>query len=134
MIATGDMINGTDSNQVCLVYGDRWRLHRRLMHSAVGSPRQCSGHPLAEQDLFLTVATLLWAFDIKPGLDDHRNEVKLDVLAFTKSENMRPEPFKARFIPRSKKMGDIIRSEAGRARKDLAVFDGETRSTMENVP
>ncbi len=31
MIAMGDMINATDTNQVCLVYGDRWRLHRRLM-------------------------------------------------------------------------------------------------------
>lgn len=31
MIAMGDMINATESNQVCLVYGDRWRLHRRLM-------------------------------------------------------------------------------------------------------
>lgn len=31
MIAMGDMVNATDSNQVCLVYGDKWRLHRRLM-------------------------------------------------------------------------------------------------------
>ena len=30
-IAMGDMINATDSNQVCLVYGDKWRHHRRLM-------------------------------------------------------------------------------------------------------
>ncbi|KAK5220222.1 hypothetical protein LTR47_011338 [Exophiala xenobiotica] len=37
MIAMGDMINATENNQVCLVYGDRWRLHRRLMHTAVGS-------------------------------------------------------------------------------------------------
>ena len=31
MIAMGDMINATESNQVCLVYGDKWRHHRRLM-------------------------------------------------------------------------------------------------------
>ncbi|KAK5546714.1 hypothetical protein LTR46_012037, partial [Exophiala xenobiotica] len=37
MIAMGVMINATENNQVCLVYGDRWRLHRRLMHTAVGS-------------------------------------------------------------------------------------------------
>lgn len=33
MIAMGDLLNATDSNQVCLVYGDKWRLHRRLMVS-----------------------------------------------------------------------------------------------------
>ena len=38
MIAMGDMINATDYNQVCLAYGDRWRLHRRLM---VGRPPMC---------------------------------------------------------------------------------------------
>jgi hypothetical protein len=30
-LSAGDMIDGTENNQVCLVYGDRWRLHRRLM-------------------------------------------------------------------------------------------------------
>ena len=39
-------------------------------HSAFGwGRRQCSGQPLAEQGLFLTFARLLWAFDIRPGLD-----------------------------------------------------------------
>jgi hypothetical protein len=117
---------------------------------------------LAEQGLFLTIATLLWAFDIKPGLDENVSdrttrsfglnpldqssrlfeltdtkqgvEVKLDTFAYTKSENMRPEPFKARFIPRSKGIAGIIQSEATRARKELCSFDGETRLTMENVP
>ncbi|RFU24983.1 hypothetical protein B7463_g11357, partial [Scytalidium lignicola] len=37
MYAMGDMIDATETNQVCLVYGDKWRLHRRLMHTAVGS-------------------------------------------------------------------------------------------------
>lgn len=39
-------------------------------HHAFGwGRRQCSGQPLAEQGLFLTVATLLWSFNIKPGID-----------------------------------------------------------------
>lgn len=37
MYAMGDMVGATETNQVCLVYGDQWRLHRRLMHTAVGS-------------------------------------------------------------------------------------------------
>ncbi|KIX01994.1 uncharacterized protein Z518_07933 [Rhinocladiella mackenziei CBS 650.93] len=104
-------------------------------HNAFGwGRRQCSGQPLAEQGLFLTIATLLWAFDIKPGLDKNGNEVSLDIFAYTKSENMRPEPFKARFLPRSREIEQIIREEATRARKELTVFDGETRLTLDNVP
>ena len=30
MVVMGDMMNQTKSNQVCLVYGDEWRVHRRL--------------------------------------------------------------------------------------------------------
>ncbi|KAL6241453.1 hypothetical protein RBB50_011717 [Rhinocladiella similis] len=106
-------------------------------HNAFGwGRRQCSGQPLAEQGLFMTVATILWAFEMKPGLDENGNEVKLDtsIDGFTKSENMRPEPFRARFIPRTKGIEQIIRTEATRARKELTAFDGETRLTMENVP
>lgn len=41
-------------------------------HNAFGwGRRQCSGQPLAEQGLFLSIATLLWAFNIKPGLDEN---------------------------------------------------------------
>lgn len=40
-------------------------------HNAFGwGRRQCSGQPLAEQGLFITIARLLWAFDIRPGLDE----------------------------------------------------------------
>jgi hypothetical protein len=31
MVVMGDAINATDKNQTTLVYGDRWRLHRKLM-------------------------------------------------------------------------------------------------------
>ncbi|EXJ63763.1 hypothetical protein A1O7_00098 [Cladophialophora yegresii CBS 114405] len=103
-------------------------------HNAFGWGRRvCSGQPLAEQGLYLTIATLLWAFDFKPGLDENGKEVKLDIFAYTKSENMRPEPFKARFIPRTKGIEQILRQEAARARKELCAYDGETRLTMENV-
>lgn len=40
-------------------------------HSAFGwGRRQCSRQPLAEQGLWLVTARSLWAFDIKPGLDE----------------------------------------------------------------
>lgn len=31
MICMGDVIEATENNQVCQVYGDKWRLHRRIM-------------------------------------------------------------------------------------------------------
>jgi hypothetical protein len=47
---------------------------------------------------------------------------------------MRPEPFKAQFIPRSEKIQQIILKEAEAAREELKVYDRETSLTMENVP
>lgn len=33
LVALGDMVDGTHSNQTALAYGDRWRAHRKLMVS-----------------------------------------------------------------------------------------------------
>ncbi|GME66493.1 Transcription factor [Neofusicoccum parvum] len=103
-------------------------------HNAFGwGRRQCSGQPLAEQSLFMVVARLLWAFRIEPGLDEEGNEVKLDIFAYSDSENMRPLPFKARFTPRSEQIAELLRSEAAEARERLRKYDGETELTMESV-
>ena len=59
--------------------------------------------------------------------------VKLDIFAYTPGENMRPERFKARFIPRSAKIEQILLEEAVQAREELRIYDGETKLTMENV-
>jgi cytochrome P450 len=41
-------------------------------HNAFGwGRRQCSGQPLAEQGLFITIARMLWSFNIQPGLDEN---------------------------------------------------------------
>ncbi|KAL1631888.1 hypothetical protein SLS56_004250 [Neofusicoccum ribis] len=103
-------------------------------HNAFGwGRRQCSGQPLAEQSLSMVVARLLWAFRIEPGLDEEGNEVKLDIFAYSASENMRPLPFKARFTPRSEQIAELLRSEAAEARERLRKYDGETELTMESV-
>ncbi|EME85507.1 uncharacterized protein MYCFIDRAFT_40760 [Pseudocercospora fijiensis CIRAD86] len=100
-------------------------------HAAFGwGRRQCSGQPLAEQGLWLVTARFLWAFEIKPGVDEEGNEVKLDIFAYTPSENQRPEPFSVRFIPRSPEIRDLILREAERAREELKRFDGETKVRM----
>jgi cytochrome P450 len=41
-------------------------------HNAFGwGRRQCSGQPLAEQGLIMSVIKILWAFNIEPGLDEN---------------------------------------------------------------
>ncbi|KAF2461513.1 cytochrome P450 [Lineolata rhizophorae] len=103
-------------------------------HNAFGwGRRQCSGQPLAEQGLFLTLASMLWAYNIQPGLDKDGKQAKLDIFAYTDGENMRPVPFPARYTPRSKKIESIVRSEAAQAREQLSVFDGETKLTIADV-
>ena len=61
------------------------------------------------------------------------NEMKLDIFAYTESENMRPEPFRTRFIPRSEKIHRLLMEEAVVARDALRKYDGETRLTMEDA-
>ncbi|GAD96793.1 cytochrome P450 [Paecilomyces variotii No. 5] len=100
-------------------------------HNAFGwGRRQCSGQPLAEQGLMHTIAQSLWAFEIKPGLDENGNAVRLDIFAYTNGENIRPVPFKARFIPRSEKARETILFNAEKAREELKIFDGETKLTL----
>ena len=95
--------------------------------------RQCSGQPLAEQGLFYSLARMIWAFNILPGHDQNQNEVKLDIFAYTNSENMRPEPFRVQFIPRSDAIRKLLLDEAAEAREALRTYDGETRVTMEDA-
>lgn len=59
--------------------------------------------------------------------------MKLDIFAYTESENMRPEPFRARFIPRTDTIRRLVLEEAGVAREALRKYDGETRLTMEDA-
>lgn len=95
--------------------------------------RRCSGQPLAEQGLLYSMARMIWAFDILPGLDENGNQVKLDIFAYTKSENMRPEPFKVRFVPRSERIKEVMLQEAAEAREALRFYDGETKVTVEKA-
>jgi hypothetical protein len=45
--------------------------------------RVCSGQGLAEQGTFLTVARILWGFNIQKALDRNGKEVPVDIFAYT---------------------------------------------------
>lgn len=55
----------------------------------------------------------------------------MDIFAYGESENMRPEPFNARFIPRSDQHRTRVLEGAETAREFLKQFDGETKVKME---
>jgi len=72
-------------------------------------------------------------FAIKLLTREQGKPVKLDIFAYTESENMRPEPFKVRFETRSADIKRLIIEEAAQAREDLRVYDGETEVRMEQA-
>ncbi|KAG4441663.1 hypothetical protein IFR05_002870 [Cadophora sp. M221] len=101
-------------------------------HNAFGWGRRiCSGQPLAEQGISMVIVKLLWAFNIKPGLNEQGEEEYPDIFAFTDAENTRPQPFKARFEPRSVGIRKIIMEEADAATERLRKWEGETKVTVE---
>ncbi|KXH69314.1 cytochrome P450 [Colletotrichum salicis] len=91
------------------------------------------GEALAQQSLYFTIVSLLWAFEIRPGLDEKGNEVALDLDAYTVSQVNRPLPFKVRFIPRSETIADLVRSGAEEARTQLQAYDAVTNVTFESA-
>jgi hypothetical protein len=61
------------------------------------------------------------------------HEVDLDIFAYTDGENTRPLPFRARFIPRSEKIVELLERERDDAEQFLAAYNGETKLTLADV-
>ena len=60
-------------------------------------------------------------------------EEKVNIFAYGESENMRPEPFRARFIPRTDKHREYILREAEGAEEFLRQYEGDTKVRMEDL-
>ncbi|KAF7535030.1 hypothetical protein G7054_g5716 [Neopestalotiopsis clavispora] len=71
-------------------------------HFDFGAGRRiCPGMHLAENSLFITLASILWLFNVKAPLDADGNEEFVDVSddAYEDGANTLPRPFRARFVP-----------------------------------
>lgn len=81
---------------------------------------------LAENSLFITLASLLWAFHILPPLDESGREVPVDTSedAFLLGSGILAKPFRLRLLPRSEEIEGTIRSEWEMARKEGFVLGG----------
>ncbi len=93
--------------------------------------RVCSGQALAEQGTWVTVARLLWGFDIRKARDAKTGkEIDVDVFAFTNGLNMRPQPFPCEIVARSEEIREAIIREGNTALQDMSVFEGESQYRM----
>ncbi|KAJ9607005.1 hypothetical protein H2200_009016 [Cladophialophora chaetospira] len=102
---------------------ERWLENPDLPLYAFGFGRRaCTGQHISNNSLLIIIARILWAYDVKPGLDGDGKEVEIDDMAFTSGFNSRPEPFEVRFVPRSEKVVEVVRREFDEAEKDIDVL------------
>jgi cytochrome P450 len=87
--------------------------------------RICPGIHVAERSLFLGMSRILWAFDIRPALDDKGEEVIPDKERLTQGFVCMPEEFPARITPRSEGRAEMVRREWEAAEKET--LDPETK-------
>ncbi|KAL4861487.1 hypothetical protein BDV12DRAFT_64926 [Aspergillus spectabilis] len=90
----------------------RTTLNKTLLSNAAAfgyGRRTCPGRHFARNVIWIVVAQLLWAFDIKAGVDEETGKVvDVDPLACTYGLVMRALPFKASFQPRGPWVKDVI--------------------------
>lgn len=84
-------------------------------HYGYGSGRRiCPGIHLAERNLFLGVAKLLWAFSFEPNIDAEGREIPVDAnsdTGYTEGFLVSPKPFDCRIRPRSEARRETIMRE-----------------------
>lgn len=83
-------------------------------HFTFGAGRRiCPAARLAENTLDITVANLLWAFELLPPLGEGEKVGVVDTSeeAFTKGAFRAPKPFKLRFVPRSEERARIVKEQ-----------------------
>ncbi|RYO96035.1 hypothetical protein DL763_003427 [Monosporascus cannonballus] len=97
-----------------------------------GGRRLCPASTLAENTLDITVANMLWAFELLPpttrGADGKEVEGSIDTSdnAFQASAFRGPKPFRTRFVLRSQEQGEIVRTQWETARATGYKLRGQT--------
>jgi cytochrome P450 len=98
-------------------------------HFSFGAGRRiCPGARLAENTLELAIASLLWAFEVRPPLEgsEKLREGRMDTGpdAFEQSAFGGPKPFAVRFVPRSSDVVDVVRGDWARKRDEGYLLRG----------
>lgn len=98
-------------------------------HYAYGSGRRlCPGIHLAERNLFLGIAKLLWAFDFAPGKDGNGKAILPDTdptTGYSEGFLVCAKPYALEIKVRSEKRQETILREFADAKRDIfSAFDG----------
>jgi len=97
---------------------------------SAGAEEYALGKLWQNKGTFITVARLLWGFQFDPALDEHGNEIPVDIFNYTNGLNMRPQLFKVRISPRNEEIRRTIELEGKQALEDLVMYEGETQYRM----
>ncbi|KZT54436.1 cytochrome P450 [Calocera cornea HHB12733] len=74
--------------------------------------RICVGRALAKNSLWISIACVLWAFDIEKGVDEHGVEVTPDPLDFIDhGVTVWPKSFPVKLVPRYPDLADRLKPE-----------------------
>ncbi|KAJ7671682.1 cytochrome P450 [Mycena polygramma] len=84
--------------------------------------RFCPGQEVALKTIFITVARILWAFEILPGADEKGNVILPSANDFTTGLITRPVPFPCCFQPRHGSAAEVVQSEAEQADIESAAW------------
>ncbi|KAH7143493.1 putative O-methylsterigmatocystin oxidoreductase [Dactylonectria macrodidyma] len=86
---------------------------KRVTYAFGSGRRMCPGVHLAENSLFIVAARILWAFELKPALDEHGQEILVDVSdeAYIHASIVVPKSYSLRFVPRSPQREKVVRDE-----------------------
>ncbi|KAI0551784.1 O-methylsterigmatocystin oxidoreductase [Xylaria curta] len=81
--------------------------------------RLCPGMHFAVNSLYIGLAKILWAFEIKRPVDENGKEIELDVSdeGYMDGRFTVPKPYRLRFIPRSPEIEKIVRRDWAEADK-----------------
>lgn len=92
-------------------------------HYGYGSGRRiCPGIHVAERNLFLAIAKLIWAFSIEPGLDEKGKPVEPDLnpeTGYSEGFLVCAKDFECRIKPRSESRKETIMTEYEQAERDI---------------
>jgi hypothetical protein len=92
--------------------------------------RVCSGQVLAEQGTWITIARILWGFNIRKARRSDGSVIEVDIFNYTNGLNMRPQPFACSITPRTEKIRETIEREGRQALDELEQYRGESQYRM----
>lgn len=74
--------------------------------------RICPGKLLAEDSLYITIARILWGFDITKAWGESGEPITPNIFAYTDGFNSKPQPFECVIKVRNSRIEGLIESEA----------------------